>query len=74
LDFRILSDFDKRRPKDGKKLKGIYQVPPDLFVRELTRDCIEKTISDLLDIDDLEKVLNPSIFNKADQPNELPIT
>jgi hypothetical protein len=57
--------------KDGKKLNGIYQVPPDLFIRELTRDCIEKTISDFLDIDDFEKVSNPSVFSKADQPNEL---
>ncbi len=47
--------------RDGKNLNGLYQVPPDLFVRELTRDCIEKTISDLLEVDDLEKMLNPSI-------------
>jgi hypothetical protein len=60
--------------KDGKRLNGTYQVPPDLFVRELTRECIEKTISDLLKVDDLEKVLNPSIYSKVDQPNELPTT
>ena len=58
--------------KEGKNLNGIYQVPPDLFVQELTRDCIEKAISDLLKIDDLEKVLNPSIYSKTDQPKKLP--
>jgi hypothetical protein len=60
--------------KEGRNLNRLYQVPPDLFVKELSRDCIEKTISDLLNSGDLEKVLNPSIFSKADQPNELPTT
>jgi hypothetical protein len=46
---------------NGEKLSGLYQVPPDLFVQELTRECIERTIEDLLNIDDLEKVLNPSV-------------
>jgi hypothetical protein len=27
---------------------GAYQIPPDLFVREMTRECIEKAIEDLL--------------------------
>ena len=58
----------------GRNLKGLYQVPPDLFVKELTRDCVEKTISDLLNLGDLDKVLNPSVFSKADQPNKLPTT
>lgn len=60
--------------KDGRNFNGVYQIPPDLFVKELTRDCIEKAISDLLNSGDLEKVLNPSIFSKADQPNQLPTT
>jgi hypothetical protein len=48
---------------NGNHLNGLYQVPPDLFVKELTRDCIEKAIQDLLDIDNnLERVLNPSII------------
>ncbi len=49
----------------GHQLNVSYQIPPDLFVRELTRDCIEKTISDLLNMGDLEIVLNPSVYSKA---------
>ncbi|KAF2331577.1 hypothetical protein [Flavobacterium nitrogenifigens] len=45
-------------------LNGLYLIPPDLFVEELTRDCIEKTISDLLKIGNLEEVLNPSVISK----------
>lgn len=52
-------DSDKN---DGNNLYGLYQKPPDLFVKELTRNCIEKTIQDLLKIDELERVLNPSIL------------
>lgn len=57
-------EYDK---KNGDNLDGLYQIPPDLFVKELTRDCIEKTIQNLLDIDNnLEKVLNPTIISKTD--------
>ncbi len=49
---------------NGENVNGIYQIPPDLFVKELTRDCIKKTIQDLLKNGDLDKVLNPSIFSK----------
>jgi hypothetical protein len=59
---------------ESKKLGGLYQIPPDLFVKELTRDCIEQTISDLLNIGDLEKVLNPSIYREVNQPDKLPTT
>ncbi|WP_415326094.1 hypothetical protein [Chryseobacterium sp. MMS23-Vi53] len=38
-----------------------YIIPPDLFVKELTLECIEATIQDLLQYGDLEKVLNKSI-------------
>lgn len=48
----------------GNNLNGLYQKPPDLLVKELTRSCIEQTIQDLLKQGDLEKVLNPSIYNK----------
>lgn len=47
----------------GNNLNGLYLIPPDLFVDELTRDCIEKTIRDLLSIGNLEDVLNPSIIS-----------
>ncbi|KIO51273.1 hypothetical protein IW18_18820 [Flavobacterium hibernum] len=57
-------EYDK---KNGYKLDGLYQIPPDLFVKELTRDCIEKAIQDLLDIDNnLERVLNSSIVSQTD--------
>ena len=59
LQTSIEDDF-----KTGNNLNGIYQKPPDLFVKELTRDCIQQTIEDLLKIDDLENVLNPSIIIK----------
>jgi hypothetical protein len=60
--------------KAGTNLNGIYQIPPDLFVQQLTRDCIEKTISHLLEIGDLESVLNATIYRKADDQDELPAT
>lgn len=47
--------------KNGFNLNGLYIKPPDLFVKELTRECIQKTIEDLLTTDDLEKMLNPTI-------------
>ncbi|MBN9295705.1 MAG: hypothetical protein J0I41_01785 [Filimonas sp.] len=53
--------------KSGNNLNGLYQIPPDLFVEELTRECIEQTIADLLKIGDLEKVLNPSVYSSMNQ-------
>ena len=53
-------DYDK---ENNDNLHGLYQIPPDLFVKELTRDCIEKTIIDLLKQGNLEDVLNTSVFN-----------
>jgi hypothetical protein len=47
---------------DSKEKEPLYQIPPDLFVKELTRDCLERTIADLMKIGDLEDVLNQSIF------------
>ncbi|PTQ99225.1 hypothetical protein C8P68_10241 [Mucilaginibacter yixingensis] len=41
---------------------GLFIVPPDLFVKELTRECIEQTIRHLLFKGDLEDVLNPSVL------------
>lgn len=54
----------------GENLNGLYQCPPDLFVKELTRQCIEATIADLLNIGPLEQVLNPSVL--AADPPEAP--
>jgi hypothetical protein len=52
-------NYDISKNEDGK---GLYLVPPDLFVRELTRKCIEQTVTELLKQGDLEELLNPSIF------------
>lgn len=48
----------------GENLNGLYQSPPDLFVHELSRECIEKSIFDLLKKGNLEDVLNQSIIIK----------
>lgn len=61
--FKFLETMVNSNKESGENLNGLYAVPPDLFVKELTRECIEKTISDLLKIDNLEKVLNSSIFD-----------
>ncbi|MFN5417265.1 MAG: hypothetical protein ACK5B9_09425 [Flavobacteriia bacterium] len=48
--------------KTGQNLSGLYQKPPDLFVKELTRDSIQSAIEDLLRQGNLEDLLNSSIF------------
>ncbi len=53
-------NYDK---ENNDNLNGLFQIPPDLFVKELTRDCIEQTIINLLKRGNLEDLLNPSIFN-----------
>ena len=50
--------------ENAQNLHGTYMVPPDLFVKELTRDCIEATIADLLKDGNLEEMLNPSVLSK----------
>ena len=60
--YNYLQTSINENKKEGNNLNGLYQKPPDLFVKELTRECIEKSIQDLLNFGDLEKVLNPSIF------------
>jgi len=48
----------------GDNSGGRYQIPPDLLVEDLTRDCIEIVIADLLRRGNLEEVLNPSVLAK----------
>ncbi len=60
--FKFLESSIRQNEKDGENLYGLYQIPPDLFVKELTRDCIEKTIAELLKEGGLEESLNNSIF------------
>jgi hypothetical protein len=61
--FKFLEASIKQDAESGETLNGLYQIPPDLFVKELTRDCIEKTITDLLQKGHLEDVLNPTIID-----------
>jgi len=65
--YKFLETAVNEDKKTGQNLNGLYQKPPDLFVRELTRECIRQTIEVLLKIEDLEKVLNPSIYDKQQQ-------
>ena len=46
-----------------ENMDGTYKIPPDLFVRELTRTCLEATIADLLTRGNLEDVLNPTVLS-----------
>ncbi|MCH2231638.1 MAG: hypothetical protein MK105_14990 [Crocinitomicaceae bacterium] len=61
--FKFLESSIRHDRESGENLNGLYQTPPDLFVKELTRDCIEKTISDLLKKGDLEDILNPTVID-----------
>lgn len=65
--YKFLQTAIDEDRKTGQNLGGLYQKPPDLFVKELTRECIQQSIEDLLKIDDLEKVLNPSIYNQQNE-------
>lgn len=61
--YKFLNSAVKQDEKHDLNLKGLYQVAPDLFVKELSRECIEQTISHLLEQGPLEEVLNPSVFS-----------
>ncbi len=60
--YQFLQTAVKEDIENKQSLQGIYQIPPDLFVRELTRECVEASIKDLLKKGSLEEVLNPSVF------------
>ena len=55
--FKYLETAVKQDAAAGHHLGGLYQKPPDLFVKELTRNCIEQSIADLIKQGDLEKIL-----------------
>ena len=63
--FDFLAATTGHDQESGEKLGGLYAIPPDLFVRELTRPCIEAAICDLLKRGNLEQVLNPSIIDTS---------
>lgn len=64
--YKFLETAVRQDRENGENLNGIYMRPPDLFVKELTRDCIEKTIDDLLKQGDLEKMLNSAILEEKE--------
>ena len=65
--FNFLATSIEHDKENEENLSGLYQIPPDLFVKELTRDCIEKTICSLLEKGKLEDVLNPTIIDNEKQ-------
>ncbi len=62
--YKFLETSVNYAQQNGENLNGIYEIPPDLFVKELTRECIEKTITDLLKIGELEKILKLDVIEK----------
>ncbi|MCF1716684.1 hypothetical protein L0U88_18730 [Flavihumibacter sp. RY-1] len=58
--FKFLETAIKHDEKENEEC--IYMIPPDLFVKELTRECIYQTIVDLLKKGNLETMLNPSVL------------
>lgn len=65
--YQFLQSSVNNDQANRTNLSGRYQIPPDLLVEILSRECIESVIADLLDKGDLEKVLNPSIIEKTRQ-------
>jgi hypothetical protein len=65
--YQYLQTSIEQDKASGNNLNGIYQIPPDLLVQELSRECLEKVIADILTIGDLEKVLNPSVYDQSEQ-------
>ncbi|MBV8391475.1 MAG: hypothetical protein JO080_16835 [Mucilaginibacter sp.] len=63
--FKFAETAVKLDQNEGNNLDGLYFTPPDLFVKELSRDCIQKVISDLLKKGNLEEVLNASVLAKS---------
>ncbi|MFA7447322.1 MAG: hypothetical protein WCY77_02700 [Weeksellaceae bacterium] len=57
--FKYLTVAQSEEQKEGN---SNYIIPPDLFVKILTRDCIEETIKDLLSHGNLDEILNESSF------------
>ena len=60
--YKFLETAINTDKENEKNLNGLYLVPPDLFVKELSRNCIEKTIADLLKNGNLEDILNNTAF------------
>ncbi len=55
--YKYFETAIREMAEDGKS----YVHPPDLFVKELTRECIQEAIQSLLEVGPLEQMLNPSV-------------
>jgi len=55
---QAVAETERSGNNNGKN----YIVPPDLFVQNLSRECIQLAIANLLSWGNLEKVLNPSVL------------
>jgi hypothetical protein len=64
--YNFLNTVVEYHKNCGDNLNGLFEIPPDLFVKELTRSCIEKTIEGLLKMGNLEEILNTSIISRKD--------
>lgn len=62
--YKFLETSIEMSKANNEDLNGLYQIPPDLFVKELSRDCISKAITNLLSRGDLEIILNPSVLSE----------
>ena len=65
--YKFLETAIEHDLQEKSNLEGLYTIPPDLFVKELTRQCIHQTIADLLKRGNLETVLNPSVLRTKEQ-------
>lgn len=68
--YKFLETAVKNDQVSGANLNGLYLKPPDLFVKELTRPCIESAIEDLLEEGSIEDCLNPSVITKRNEEGE----
>lgn len=62
--YKFLNTAIQLDKESGENLNGTYITPPDLFVKELSRACIENVIADILTQGDLESILNPSVLSQ----------
>lgn len=60
--FQFLETAVKLNIEKGESGKGTWIIPPDLFVKELTRECLEATLLDLLSEGELEEALSGADF------------
>lgn len=60
--FSFLETAIKQETADQTDGKGIYVIPPDLFVKELSRSCVEAAVESLLERGKLEDFVHEPTF------------